>query len=165
MRYVLIGTEASQFSGKARAYLRWNGVDFSERQATPEIYRDIIEPRIGFPVVPVLLTPGDLAIQDTADITDHIESVEKGRGAQPRGARVKRSLGTHEFAIGGRRGERGIITFSLWRLQRVLDHYRSLTGDTRVRADRLLSGIGAGSLSSFELPVRFDRGDYRLVTA
>lgn len=361
MRYVLIGTEASQFSGKARAYLRWKGVDFSERQATPEVYRDIIEPKIGFPVLPVLLTPGGLAIQDTADIIDHVEGVEMGAAAlpeggvqrlvsylmelyadewlviaasyyrwtyneawivedlgrtaspdaapeeqrrigqviaatlrdavprfgiseetssgieahyegfladysahlrrmpfvlghrpslgdfalygplygplhrdpasgeimgklapavarwvermtaggpapgdllpddaipetilpilkrqmaeqlpvllgtaealgewaraQPRGVRVKRSLGTHEFAIGGRRGERSIITFSLWRLQRVLDHYRSLKGDERTRADLLLREIGGGSLCAFEPPVRLDRRDYRLVTA
>ena len=29
--------------------------------------------------------------------------------AQPKGARIKRSLGAHEFTIGGRRGERNII--------------------------------------------------------
>jgi hypothetical protein len=39
MGYVLIGTEASQFSGKVRAFLRWKGVAFSETTATPEVYR------------------------------------------------------------------------------------------------------------------------------
>jgi len=48
MGYVLIGTEASYFTGKARAYLRWKGVSFSETAATPDVYRDVIEPRIGF---------------------------------------------------------------------------------------------------------------------
>jgi hypothetical protein len=56
MGYVLIGTEASQFSGKARAALRWKRVDFTEASATPEVYRDLIEPRIGYSVIPVLLT-------------------------------------------------------------------------------------------------------------
>jgi glutathione S-transferase len=361
MGYVLIGTEASQFSGKARAYLRWKGVDFVEKTATPEVYRDIIEPRIGFAVIPILLTPDNQAVQDTADIIDHVEravpgpsaypsgAVQKlaslllelyadewliiaavhyrwnyneawiveelgktaspnasrdeqirigqvigapakdavprfgvseetisgieahyegfladfsahlrrtpflfgtrpsladfalfgplyaslyrdpasgeimkrlaaavvswiermlaarsGSGdllpndetpatlypilkrqmaeqvpvladgvrvlnewamAQPKGARIKRSLGAHEFTIGGRRGERNIMSFSLWRLQRVLDHYRSLSGANRERADRLLEAIGGRALASLQLPVRLERRDYRLVIA
>ncbi|HVY90953.1 MAG TPA: glutathione S-transferase family protein [Hyphomonadaceae bacterium] len=361
MGYVLIGTEPSQFSGKARGYLRWKGVDFAEQTATPEVYRDIIEPRVGFAVIPILLTPDNQVVQDTADIIDFIEQrhptpnvypagpvqklvsllvelyadewlvipamhyrwseneswiteefgriaapaasreeqirigqviaapvkdsiprlgvseetvsgieahyegfladysahlrrmpfllggrpslgdfalfgplygplyrdpasgermrrlapvvaewVERMRDvptiegeptpgdeipltihpilkrqmteqlpdlidsarvlqewslAQPKGARVKRSLGTHEFAIGGRRGDRSIVSFSLWRLQRVLDHYRSLAGPDRERADKLLAAVGGRALSSFQLPVRLERRDYRLVIA
>lgn len=359
MGYVLIGTEASQFSGKARAYLKWKGVDFAERAATPEVYRDIIEPRIGYSVIPILLTPDGRAIQDTADIIDHVEKVqpspsvypagpvqklaslllelyadewmvipamhyrwsyneawiveEYGRTAaphasreeqmrigpviaapvkdsisrlgvgedtitgieahyegfladysahlrrmpfvfgdrpsladfalfgplhaslyrdpasgermrrlaplvaewvermlvakagpgelapndeapptlfpilkrqmaeqlpvladsaralrdwapvQPKGARIKRSLGTHEFTIGGRRGERNIMAFSLWRLQRVLDHYRALGDADRQRADTFLGAVGGRALASLELPVRLERKEYRLV--
>lgn len=359
MGYVLIGTEASQFSGKARSFLRWKGVDFAEQTATPEVYRDIIEPRIGYAVVPILLTPDAQAIQDTADIIDHIEGavpgtsvyptgpvqklaslllelyadewlvipaahyrwnyneawmvgefgrtaapaasrdeqarigqiiakpakdaiprlgvsedtisgieahyegfladysahlrkmpfvlgdrpslgdfalfgplyaplyrdpesgermkrlapvvaewvermlvVKAGAGsliaddeipptllpilkrqmteqlpvlldsahvlkewalAQPKGARIKRSLGTHEFTIGGRRGERNVISFSLWRLQRAQDHYRSLSGADRARADKLLDAVGGRGLAELELPVRLERRDYRLV--
>jgi hypothetical protein len=85
--------------------------------------------------------------------------------AQPKGARVKRSLGTHEFAIGGRRGERNVISFSLWRLQRVQDHYRTLTGSDRERADRFLESIGGGEIANLGLPVRLERRDYRLVVA
>ena len=73
MVYVLIGTEASQFSGKARAALRWKGVDFSETVATPEVYRDIIEPRIGYSVIPVLLTESGQTIQDSGDIIDFVD--------------------------------------------------------------------------------------------
>jgi glutathione S-transferase len=361
MGYVLIGTEPSQFSGKARAYLRWKGVDFVEQTATPEVYRDIIEPRVGFAVIPILLTPENQVIQDTADIIDDVEAHQPGPSvypsgpvqklvsllielyadewlvipamhyrwtyneawiveelgriaapsasrdeqirigqviaapvkdsiprlgvseetisgieahfegfladysahlrktpfllggrpslgdfalfgplygplyrdpasgermrrlapvvvswvermlkaggaggellggdevpatvhpilkrqmteqlpalvdsaralrewalAQPKGARIKRSLGTHEFSIGGRRGERGIMSFSLWRLQRVLDHYRTLTGGDRERADKLLEAVGGRALSSLQLPVRLERRDYRLVIA
>jgi glutathione S-transferase len=361
MGYVLIGTEASQFSGKARAYLKWKGVDFAERTATPEVYRDIIEPRIGYAVIPILLTPDNRTIQDTADIIDHVEKVQPappvypagpvqklaslllelyadewlvipamhyrwsyneawiveefgriaapraprdeqirigqviaapakdaiprlgvsedtiagieahyegfladysahlrqipfvfgGRPsladfalfgplyaplyrdpasgermrrlapvvaewvermltvkaapgelapndeipatlypilkrqmaeqlpvlvdsvrvlrdwalAQPKGARIKRSLGTHEFTIGGRRGERNIMSFSLWRLQRVQHHYRSLSDGDRARADTLLTAVGGRSLASLALPVRLERKDYRLVIA
>jgi glutathione S-transferase len=360
MRYILIGTDSSQFAGKARSYLRWKAIAFDEKVATPEVYRDIIEPRVGFAVVPVLLTPDNQTLQDTADIIDYIERAEPGPSAypggpvqklvslllelyadewlvipathyrwtyneawitedlgrtaspnasreeqtrigqviaaplkdsiprmgvseetisgieahyegfladysahlrrtpfvlgdrpslgdfalfgplygplfrdpasgermrtmapvvaawvermlaaksggellpddeipptihpilkrqmteqlpvlvqsaealrewslvQPKGARVKRSLGTHEFTIGGRRGERSIMSFSLFRLQRVQDHYRSLSGADRQRADELLEAVGGKALATLELPVRLDRRDYRLVIA
>ncbi|HEX5008634.1 MAG TPA: glutathione S-transferase family protein, partial [Hyphomonadaceae bacterium] len=85
MGYVLIGAEASQFSGKARAYLRWKGIDFSEQTATPEVYRDLVEPRIGFAVIPILITPDGEAVQDSADIIDHVERAEAGPSVFPDG--------------------------------------------------------------------------------
>lgn len=361
MGYVLIGTEASQFSGKARAYLRWKGVDFADRQATPEIYRDIIEPRVGFPIIPVLLTPDDKVVQDTVDIVDHIErsadgpsaypsgavqklvallfelyadewlvivathyrwaynedwileelgataspdasreekinigriaaerlreltpklgvseetvsgieahyegfladfsahlravpfllgtrpsigdfalygplngpllrdpasgeimrklaptvakwvermgslpprsgeflggdeipeslhpmlkrqmaeqlpvlteSAQKFREwaeAQPSGARLHRTIGGQEFTIGGRHGERQVFASTLWRLQRVLDHYSSLSGADRARADKLLEAVGGHALSETRLARRLERRDFRLTVA
>lgn len=358
MGYVLIGTEASQFSGKVRAFLRWKGADFSEQPATPEIYRDVIEPRIGYPVIPVLLTDAGEAIQDSAEIIDTvdrsisgpsaypagpvqafvarllelyadewlvipamhyrwshddswivqefgrvaapnasvdaqkeigeaiakpvrdavprygvsdetmsgievhfegfladfsahlrryaftlgdrpslgdfalfgalygpiyrdpwagdrmrklapavagwIERMQAARAgpetlladdavpetlhpilkrqlgeqlpvladtiralrewmkAQPNGARIKRSLGTQEFVIGGRRGARTIFSFPLWRLQRVQDHYLALTGPDRARADALLADVGGREFAALKLPVRIERRDYRL---
>jgi glutathione S-transferase len=359
MGYVLIGTEASYFTGKARAYLRWKGVNYSERAATPEVYREIIQPRVGFSVIPVLLTPEDQVVQDTSDIIDHVEArepgpsaypsgpvqklvsllfelyadewlvipamhyrwtynedwilaefgrnaapeasleeqkqigrlvgerfkafvprigvseetlsgieahyegfladfsahlrrvpfllgdrpslgdfalygplyahlyrdphsgaqmkrlaplvaewVERMRGAEVRsghllpgdevpatlhpilkrqmseqlpvlrdaaeslsewaadqtaGARVPRQLGQHEFKIGGRQGERAIITFSLFRLKKVLDHYGSLTGAERAAADQLLEATGGLALAEMTLPCRLERREFRLV--
>jgi glutathione S-transferase len=361
MGYVLIGTEASQFSGKARAALRWKGIDVSETVATPEIYRDIIEPRVGYGVIPVLLTDDGRTIQDSSEIIDFadgigsgptihpatpvqelvslllelyadewliipathyrwdyngdwiveelgrtarpdasraeqleigqviaatmqdevprfgvsddtisgieahyegfladfsahlrklpfvlggrpsladfalfgalygplyrdpasgermrrlappvvewVERMQKGptgggglladdqmpatllpllkrqmseqapvlmdtaraflewTKAQPSGARVKRSLGVHEFVIGGRRGERSIRSFALWRLQRIQDHYRSLDAAGRERVDGLLDMVGGGELVRKTMPVRLDRREYRLVIA
>ncbi len=359
MGYVLIGTDASQFSGKARSYLRWKGVDFSETTATPEVYRDIVEPRIGFAVIPILETPDGVVVQDTADIIDHVEKAESGPSvfpdgpvqrlaslllelyadewlvipamhyrwnynepwivtelgrnaapnaspeeqarigqviaapvkesvprvgvseetisgieahyegfladysahlrkmpfafgdrpsladfalfgplygplyrdpasgermrrrapavadwvermlnvtagsgalsanddvpttlhpilkrqmneqlpvlqdsvralgewamAQPKGARIKRSLGRHEFTIGGRVGERNIMSFSLYRLQRVLDLFASLSDADRQRANVFLEAIGGRALATMALPVRLERREYRLV--
>jgi glutathione S-transferase len=359
MGYVLIGTEASYFTGKARSYLRWKGVDFAEQLATPQVYRDIIEPRVGFAVIPVLLTPDGETVQDTAAIIDHVERAERGDSvlppgpvqtlvallfqlyadewlvipamhyrwsynedwiagefggvaapdapadekkrigrivgerfrsfaprlgvtedtisgieahyegfladfsahlrqtpflqgdrpslgdfalfgplyahlyrdpasgelmkrlappvadwvermreigpsggdflphdetpetllpmlkrqmreqlpvlqdaalrlaewarAQPTGARVPRSLGEHEFTIGGRRGVRSVMTFSLWRLQQVLDHYQSLRGESRSRADHLLEDIGGEALEAPVAAPRLARKDFRLV--
>mgnify|MGYP003472169463 FL=1 len=98
-------------------------------------------------------------------LIDTARALQEWAKAQPSGARIKRSLGVHEFVIGGRRGERSILTFALWRLQRVHDHYRSLTGGERERADRMLESIGGLELASLQLPVRLDRRDFRLVIA
>ncbi len=75
-RYVLYGAEVSYFSAKARAYLRWRGADFEERLATRDVYRSVILPKVGWPVIPVLEMPGGEIVQDTADIIDRIEAAE-----------------------------------------------------------------------------------------
>ncbi|MGB3626807.1 MAG: glutathione S-transferase family protein [Henriciella sp.] len=74
--YTLYGAEVSYYTGKARAYLRWRGVPYVEQTATQEVYRDIILPTVGWPVIPVVRTPGGEILQDTADIIGHIEAVE-----------------------------------------------------------------------------------------
>lgn len=359
MAYILVGTEASQFTGKARAFLRWARMDFVEQSATPEVYRDLIEPRVGFPVIPVLITPDDQLVQDTSEIMDFVEArhpsspelrpgpvqhfasllfelyadewlamaamhyrwayneawitaemgrvarplasaeeqlsigrmmAERGRqqehmlgvseqthsgieahyegfladfsahlrlhpfllggrptrgdfalygplygplyrdpasGAvmrrlaplvtewvermseaksppsgivggdqipatllpllkrqmseqlpelvdsvavygewatvQPSGARAPRSVGDHEFIVGGRRGERQVRSVALWRLQGVLDAYAALDSDSQARADQLLDSVGGMALTTLVLPRRLERRDFRLV--
>src|SRR5690606_4290347 len=86
MGYVLIGTEASPFSGKARAYLKWKGVDFVERAAAPELHRRSSAPSLGSAVTPILLTPGGRAVQDTSNITDHVEAAHPSPSVYPAGA-------------------------------------------------------------------------------
>ena len=361
MGYVLIGAEASQFSAKARACMRWKGMSFETRDATPEVYRDIIEPRIGHAIIPLLLTPDGQVVQDSAEIIDHVDAhapgpmarpqsplqefvsrvielyadewllivgmhyrwtyndawmvaefgrvaapnatpqeqagigevlaaparerasrlgvsedtasgieahhegfladfsehlrrhdfvlggrpsladfalygvlqavlfrdpesgahmrrlaplvvawIERmdaaraGEGellagdeipstllpilkrqmseqlpvladtasaletwsvAQPTGARIKRTLGTHEFTIGGRWGQRGIFTFPLWRLQRIQDLHRAMSGPDRARAGELLESVGGRELVDLRIPVRLARRDFRIVIA
>ena len=85
--YVLYGAEVSYFTGKARAYLRWRGVDFEERLATREVYRDVILPKVGWPVIPVMEMPDGAYVQDTADIIDAVEALETSAPrAMPDGA-------------------------------------------------------------------------------
>lgn len=360
MGYTLVGTQLSYFTGKVRSYLRWKGVDFRERVATPEVYSEVIEPRIGYAVIPILIGPDDEVIQDShciikhaearerglsvfpdgpvqklaslliqlyadewlvipamhyrwnyneawvleefgriaapnasaeeqqrigrvagerfrsfvprlgvsedtisgieahyegflADFSDHLRNapyvlgsrpsfgdfalfgplyahlyrdpasgaimrdvapmvadwVERmnsggGRGelldgdavpetllpilkrqmreqlpnlistskyfaewaeVQPAGARVPRGLGVHEFTIGGQSGERAVITFSLWRLQAVLDHLATLSKADQDRAGALLRSVGGEALLNFELPRRLERKEFRLVVA
>lgn len=78
--YALYGAEVSYFTGKARAYLRWRGVPFEELPATQAVYRDLILPNVGWPVIPVLKTPEGEVVQDTADI---IAAVEAREGLSP----------------------------------------------------------------------------------
>lgn len=75
--YTLYGAEVSYYTGKARSYLRWRGVPFTEELATQEVYRKVILPNVGWPVIPVLRAPDGAILQDTADIIDYVESRER----------------------------------------------------------------------------------------
>lgn len=85
MTYILYAADVSLFSGKARAYLRWKGVEFREVAPTPEVMKTKLLPVIGWPVIPVLETPGGELIQDTADIIAHLEATHDGPSVYPDG--------------------------------------------------------------------------------
>lgn len=72
-KYRLLGGEVSYFTGKARSYLRFKAIPFDEVLATRDVYKNEIMPRVGFPVVPVLITPDDETLQDTTVIIDALE--------------------------------------------------------------------------------------------
>ena len=71
--YTLYGGQLSYFTGKVRAYLRWKAIPFTEVQADANVYREIILPRVGFPVIPVVVTPAGETLQDSTDIIDTLE--------------------------------------------------------------------------------------------
>ncbi len=85
MTYRLYGAEFSYFSGKVRAYLRWKGVEFADIQASRDIYRDVILPNVGWPVIPVLEDPDGKFVQDSTDIIAHVEAREGGVSVFPSG--------------------------------------------------------------------------------
>ena len=74
--YLLDGSEMFYFSGKARAYLRWKGIDFEERNSDEKFYNEVCIPRIGYPMIPLVITPDDQTIQDTTLIMDYFEQLE-----------------------------------------------------------------------------------------
>ncbi len=86
MTYILIGSPASLFTGKVRGYLRWKGIACEEILATADVYRDTIVPEVGWPVIPIVQTPGGMTIQDSADIISYIEAHEAGISVMPAGA-------------------------------------------------------------------------------
>ncbi|MGB5092263.1 MAG: glutathione S-transferase [Parvibaculum sp.] len=71
--YSLYGAEVSYFTGKVRAYLRYKRIPFAEYVADRKAYMDVILPRVGWPVIPVVITPEDETLQDSSDIIDELE--------------------------------------------------------------------------------------------
>ena len=72
-QYTMYGGEISWYSGKLRAYLNYKAVPYQELPATREVYKTIIVPRVGWPVIPIVITPSDEVLQDTSDIIDELE--------------------------------------------------------------------------------------------
>ena len=72
--YILYGADHSLYTGKARAYMRFKGLDWEEVTATREVYKSIIVPNIGAAIVPVLATADGRFVQDTTDIIDCLEA-------------------------------------------------------------------------------------------
>ncbi len=77
MTYTLYGAPASLYTGKARSYLRKQGIDFVEVAPGADRYLNDIVPAVGRWIIPVMETPQGEIIQDGADIIDHFE---KGPG-------------------------------------------------------------------------------------
>ncbi len=71
--YTFYASEVSYFSGKVRAYLRYKRIPFSEMLNTREAYLNVILPRVGWPVIPVVVTPEDETLQDSTEIIDELE--------------------------------------------------------------------------------------------
>lgn len=72
--YILYGADHSLYTGKARAYMRYKNLNWREVTASREIYKSVILPKIGAPIVPVLETSDGRYVQDTTDIIDFLEA-------------------------------------------------------------------------------------------
>ncbi len=87
--YRLYGGEISYYSGKVRAYLGHKGIPFEEYPATREIYKEIILPRVGWPVIPVVVTPEGETLQDSTEIIDALEQRFPEPSVYPEGSSQK----------------------------------------------------------------------------
>ena len=83
MAHKFYGGPLSLYSGKARAYLDWKGVDYEEILSTTEVYKTIILPKVGRPVIPVMVTEEGETLQDTTLIIDHFEAKIGGPSVYP----------------------------------------------------------------------------------
>ncbi|MCC6707141.1 MAG: glutathione S-transferase [Gammaproteobacteria bacterium] len=87
--YMLYGVEASYYAAKIRAALAWKRLPFEEVQASRAIYANEILPRVGWPVLPVLVTPDNETVQDTSDMCDLIEARHPEPPLLPRDAAAR----------------------------------------------------------------------------
>lgn len=83
MTHKFYGGPLSLYSGKARAYLDWKGVDYEEILSTTDVYMNIIIPKVGRPVIPVMETAEGQTLQDTTLIIDHFEDEIGGPSVYP----------------------------------------------------------------------------------
>ena len=81
MTYTLYGAPVSLYTGKARSYLRTQGIDFVEEAPGSERYLQQVVPTVGRWIIPCLETPDGAIVQDGAEIIDHFE---KGAGRELR---------------------------------------------------------------------------------
>ncbi|NTX38706.1 glutathione S-transferase [Myxococcus sp. CA033] len=81
--YRLYGAEISYFTGKVRAYLRWKNIPFDEIASSAEVFREVILPRVGFSVIPVLIAPDGRCLQDSTEIIDALETSHGGPSVYP----------------------------------------------------------------------------------
>ena len=72
-QYTLYGMPASLYTGKARSYLRTQGIPFVEKSPGSDRYLNDIVPTVGRWIVPCMETPDGTIIQDGADIIDYFE--------------------------------------------------------------------------------------------
>ena len=77
MTYTLYGAPVSLYTGKARSYLRTQGIDFVEVAPGSDRYLHHVVPSVGRWIIPCMETPDGEIVQDGADIIDHFE---KGSG-------------------------------------------------------------------------------------
>jgi glutathione S-transferase len=85
MTHILYGSAASLFSGKARAYLDWKQIPYSEQGPTAAIMQEKIIPAVGYPVIPVIEKDDGTLIPDTTVIIDHFEAGAEGASVYPNG--------------------------------------------------------------------------------
>jgi glutathione S-transferase len=85
---VLYGVEGSYYAAKIRAYLMCKGIPFREHLADRKAFVDHIMPRVGYPIVPVIVTANDVTLQDTALMIDYYEQRNASPEIVPRAPRL-----------------------------------------------------------------------------
>lgn len=71
--YKLYGTQSSYYTAKVRGYLTFKKIPFEEILATAEIYESVIVRKTGVWMIPVLISPDGVVLQDSTEIIDFLE--------------------------------------------------------------------------------------------
>lgn len=88
-QYTIFGAPMSLYTGKARAYLIFKGLPYVEVFSSLKVYKTIIVPKTGVRFVPVVKTPDDEYLQDTAQIIDTLEKRHPQRSILPTSPKQK----------------------------------------------------------------------------
>jgi glutathione S-transferase len=88
-QYTLYGAPMSLYTGKARAYLIFKNLPYKEVFSSLKVYKSIIVPKTGVRFVPVVKTPENEYLQDTAQIIDILEQRHPQRSVTPTTAKQK----------------------------------------------------------------------------
>lgn len=83
----------------------------------------------------------------------------------PTQTEVPRTIGNHQFSIGGVKGERAILTFHQWKMQRVLDCYKGFSEPEKQVVDELLHQVEGYEAMQFKISKRLVRKDNKLTFA
>ena len=70
MVYRLYGWECSPYTGKVRATLHFKQIPHQDISPSAMAMKRIVEKRVGFIVMPVVITPENEVLQDSAEILD-----------------------------------------------------------------------------------------------
>jgi glutathione S-transferase len=87
--YTLYGAPFSLYTGKARAYLNYKLIPYQEVLSSLSVYKKVIIPKTGVRFIPVVKTPNDDYMQDTAIIIEELEKVFPERQVMPTGPKQK----------------------------------------------------------------------------
>ena len=68
------------------------------------------------------------------------------------GTAIPRSIGEHEFTIGDSTGKRMMSPFNQWMLQRPINYYQQLDGDSKLHVQNWLEKLGGGEAMSMDIP-------------
>lgn len=86
--YRIFGSEMSPYSVKVRSYLRYKGLphQWLSRSADPA---GEYQQRAKLPIVPLVVTPDDVALQDSTPIIDHIEADHPSPSIHPQDSTLR----------------------------------------------------------------------------
>lgn len=72
----LLGADVSYYTAKIDAWLAYKRIPCRRELATREVFEREILPRVGYPVIPVLVTPDGGTLQDTTEMIDVLEACQ-----------------------------------------------------------------------------------------
>jgi hypothetical protein len=79
----------SPYSAKMRAFLRCKGIAYRRMRTTVVHYEQEIRRLVGFPIIPVILTPDDAVLQDSTPMTRWLEDRHPEPAALPPDPRLR----------------------------------------------------------------------------